>query len=246
MKDSLTRSILAFETRTGSNGAQTQHLIHDLRRDFDGYPYAGDRYLKQRTAYVAEQIGNYFGQTQLHFSPLDNGHESLVLDCHNDHILKMRWGIQHRQSNIPPNILLQPVVQHYHPDMHISFELFPKAKTGLATSSHIRALKQKCLRQGYYFFDAIPQNVGFIKHAHQSNPHQKDQAVIIDSGAVYSLKHPALYYRLAQRMAAPLYAHMPLLHPLWRIFKQTAKNMIHRHMREKAPLQQPSIRNEIA
>jgi hypothetical protein len=215
MQTTLTQAILAFNNRTGSNGCPSKHFVEAL---CGSGTYSR---LQDSADYISTRLKNHFNCDHLDFVPMDSGTESLVMDCNNQHILKLRPGIQHRDSVIPPDILLPPVLQDYNKRLNVSFEVFPKAKIDGITPQHIKDMKTKCWRAGYYFIDDAPQNMGFISRDNKEEP------IIIDSGAVFSFAHPALYYQIAKRIGGPIYRQMPFIHPHWRKLKITLNDMLH-------------------
>jgi hypothetical protein len=224
MTTCLSETILAFKSRKGSNDSQADHLLHDLRRDFDGNPHTHNEFLQTRADYIASCVNDHFGTPHTIFTPLDNGKESLVIDCNNGHILKLRSGAQFRQSFVPSDILLAPSLQACHSKLKISFEVFPKAEMHPFSKTDTQKMVLKCLRRGYFFYDSVPQNMGMIKKDGQDHP------IIIDSGAVFNLTHPIPYIRVFKKMASPLYKSMPFIHPLWHTLKNTTKEILYQNI----------------
>lgn len=221
--------VLQFKNMQGSNGYPARKLVQSLALSSDSF-YRKDmshNLFKKRMEFVEQGTNSFFQSIDcdnVDVKPLDNGAESLVFDCNDDYVLKIRRGKPYIRRNFSK--LLQPVQSEYSQELDINYEILPKVQKKGARIDQIMGLIVKSAMSGFIINDPAQFNFGWVK----DKQNQKDEMVIIDRGAVYkgqNYVHDMAYagYSLIKAVAVPLYINMPFLHEPWRNFKANIKSM---------------------
>jgi hypothetical protein len=227
MKQNLTQAFFSFRHQLGSNGRGADVLLKRFANeaptndDAEQAPLSHNL-LRARLDFVEEGARECFYKHDIEpMTPklLDNGGESLVFDCSNGYVLKIRKGESVPYFKNCPH-LLQPLDAEYSQYFDVTFSIFPKIETAELTNAEIYAMQVKTYLSGYRIADPTPCNFGKVR---QGN---KNKTVIIDEGAVKPIMHPIDIYRAARDILKPVYNALPILHPLWQTCRDTAKEIL--------------------
>lgn len=228
-------AVMKFKGRRGSNGAVANTLLHRLAQ-IDGDSSTNlccqtlsHNILKQRMAFVAQETDAFFAEkniTEVNPVPFDNGAESLVLDCDNDYVLKIRRGSTYQP--VESDYMLQPVQSGYSQELDINYDIFPKIEQDTVKTKQVLDFIINAAKDGYIVRNPNKYNFGFIK----DQTGQDNKMIMLDYGALQKgnngLLGNALFagYACVKALGMPLYQKMPFIHPLWRGFKSNVKYML--------------------
>jgi len=142
--------------------------------------------LKNRLTFVQQKADDFFAANALpvmQAQAFDNGKESLVFDCNNGYVLKIKTGKPFQEVKL--STALQPVETGYSQEFDISYDIFQKAKLKDVSFAKIFAFSIKTLFAGGLIHDPAKVNFGFIYDEHKKN----EKMVLIDYGAARHVKN---------------------------------------------------------
>lgn len=221
-------SVMGFKGRLGSNGFPANSLLVGLMEHSSGRKPLSHTLFRERMDFVQERAQSYFLNSGIRpMSPyaMDNGWESLVLDCRNDHVLKLRRGRPYQRMGTA--LVLQPCHEEYNQELDINYSVFPIAEDKRVTIRDIVRTSFKAAYEGFIIHNPASLNFGFVRKRNTADP----EIALIDYGAIQEGKGTAYNYAcaayfLAKQALVPLYKHMPFIHPYWRSFRINAQTML--------------------
>lgn len=176
---SLYYTIMDFKDRQGRNGLAANPLLIGLMTHDAKKKSLSHTLFKERMSYVQNDANNYFYKntlTRMNPVALDNGGESLVVDCQNAHVLKLRRGRPY--SRFKTSLVLQPCHEEYNQELDINYSIFTMAEdTRIGLWDTVKA-SLKAASQGFIIHDPQKMNFGYTE----------DGVVLIDYGAIHQGK----------------------------------------------------------
>lgn len=232
-----------WKTPTGLLHAGANRLIANLASPTGAYtaesPKISHNILKARTSFVEDGANQYFediAAEPMNPVPLNNGFENLVFDCNNGYVLKMKTGdaLHHTKSEL----VLSPVESDYSQSLDVYYEIAPKAKRKQVKPMAIMGMILKCAAEGVAITDPNPHNFGLRENG------DKDILMVIDGGAAKRIENTHDVLVIAKSLAVTplsgIYNSVPFLHPLWRGFKSSVKEMLGiSHKAPQSPYDRP-------
>ncbi len=198
--------------KLATSGDTKTDFSHDLLAERMSFVESGAQAFLSRQSYEPMQL-----------QALNHGYESLVFDCQNNFVLKIKPGMPYK--NYKAKGILHAPHTDYSQKLNVSYGLWPKVAAAKPCDNDIKRTKYLLLRQGFYLRDHSPYNFGMIK---DSKGHE--DMVIIDDGAVLSFFGAEAWWIIAGDKIKPplgkLYQTMPILHRPWKIFKDASKEIL--------------------
>lgn len=219
-------ALFQFKGLKGSNGFDADdHLIRlaETRSGMFLKKSLSHNILKEKAAFVefgADQFFKSRGLPLMQPVPMDNGFESLVFDCNNDHVLKVRSGEPYAVHY--PEVALAPLQTGYSQKLNVTYDIFPKAQKSDAGYRETYHLMLKGLMNGCIIYDSAPCNFGRVPSKEDKN---KQSLVVIDSGALKNIEGIKDVFYLALAMTKPIYSRIPALHALVKEFKKVGQSL---------------------
>lgn len=219
MVDTLSQAVNEFRGRKGISGWPAQRLV-DLLQAQGGN--AGATLFDERMRFCEENANSFFAENAIapmQPTPLDNGGESLVFDCNNGYVLKLKTNSPYRYFDSP--VVLKQEDMGYSQTLHVGYEISKKIETRhISTLENYKVLVQAAFC-GLVIPDSSPVNYGVYE-----NDNHKKKIVVIDSGAVDNLWQLNAVKQFPRSFLIPAYLAMPSIHSYWQLFKDTARKIV--------------------
>lgn len=179
---------------------------------------------KNRINFVEKNVADYFAEnklTQPDFKPLANGGESMVFDCGNGYIMKMRTGATYRNPKWKRSLQASNI--GYSEELNVTYGIYQQAERPEKITLWDRTVMcAKAAVSGYRLSDANPFNFGLVEHTKKAG---KKVLKVIDDGAVEPVESIRDIYYLMRDTLRPIYQEMPFVHKTWRAFKNGVKSV---------------------
>ena len=190
--------------------------------------------LKKRIDFVEKGTADFFKENDIaepDIQPLSNGGESLVFNCNNGYVLKMRAGETYENKRWRNTLKAEKI--GYSEELNMTYGIYPIAEPIKATPLQRMGMCAKAVFSGYIVTDPNAYNFGFV---HNPKEIDKKTLMVIDEGAVKPIQTLHDIYALAKGLAKPLYDAIPVVHEPYRMFKKTIKDMLGWQADKKAHL----------